>query len=522
MDGSSPSAHLAERVIDKLAEAGVENILFCPGGRNAFLLQALLHHNKGRFRVQYHFEERSAGFYGVGLAKKLQQPVAVIVTSGTAAGELIPACMEAYFSGTPVIFVTADRPCRFAGSGAPQTANQAGLFANHVVASLDCDEQDEWDFLWAQPGPVHWNFRFEDPNAKAARPPQRADQTSKKSVSSLLRCFKNPLCIIGELRPEERASVEDWLSGQRLIALFEPLSGLRESEFPTVINVRNKNEALAMAQQTDHPFDGVIRIGGVPTLRLWRDLEDSRLELPVLSFSSLPFSGLGRPSVHVTGELHKTLPNLFTSWNRRFHSEFQKTDLHRWQKWQDHLDQFPLSEPALFRALSHSLPPNAHIFLGNSLPIREWDAAAAYQPNQRTFTGSRGLNGIDGQVSAFLGGIEPDRPNFAIIGDLGFLYDVAGFWPKLASSEGPNRGTVIVINNGGGRIFDAMFGHKTEFQNEHELSLEPVAKLFRLPYQKFAGCPLPAQIADEGGIIEIVPDWNQTRALAEAWTKVTV
>ena len=41
-------------------------------------------------------------------------------------------------------------------------------------------------------------------------------------------------------------------------------------------------------------FDSVLRIGGIPTTRLWRNLESSLHHWPVLSFSTLPFSGLAR------------------------------------------------------------------------------------------------------------------------------------------------------------------------------------------------------------------------------------
>ena len=70
------------------------------------------------------------------------------------------------------------------------------------------------------------------------------------------------------------------------------------------------------------------------------------------------------------------------------------------------------------------MPERARVFLGNSLPIREWDLAATAVPRGLSVAASRGLNGIDGQLSTFLGYAERQAPNWALLGDLTALYDL--------------------------------------------------------------------------------------------------
>ena len=92
------------------------------------------------------------------------------------------------------------------------------------------------------------------------------------------------------------------------------------------------------------------------------------------------------------------------------------------------IEDEPLAEPSLFAHLSESIPEKSLLYLGNSLPIREWDLAATYNYRELDVFATRGLNGIDGQVSTFLGMAGPKRDNWGIFGDLTMFYDLAGPW----------------------------------------------------------------------------------------------
>jgi 2-succinyl-5-enolpyruvyl-6-hydroxy-3-cyclohexene-1-carboxylate synthase len=120
LSAAAVNSLLAGEVLAVLRGAGVKTLVVCPGGRNAPLVLAADASSRV-FDVLNFFEERSAAFFALGRIRRDDAPVAVITTSGTAAAELLPAMLEAVHGGWPLIAVTADRPRRLRGTGAPQT-----------------------------------------------------------------------------------------------------------------------------------------------------------------------------------------------------------------------------------------------------------------------------------------------------------------------------------------------------------------------------------------------------------------
>ena len=486
------SAELGRSVLASLKSCGVRDILICPGARNAVFVDALT--DNPDFNVIWHFEERSAGFFAVGRSAATDRPVAVITTSGTAAGELLPAMMEAYYSGVPLIAVTADRPRHFRGSGAPQAAEQLGIYGIYAPLSLDISSDESIQLPANLNRPVHINVCLNDPRGTTAQ----ESPIPEESLTSFLSRVQRPLVIVGQLEPHLRADTRSFLGALGAPSYFEALSGLRG--VPELDQIAIK---LADGIFGRHDFDGVLRLGRVPTHRLWRDLEDSRSNLPVFSISALPFTGLGRSSgLAASIEIDSpTLPNF----SRR---EVIADDHSRYQALTDLLDQYPTSEPGLIRQLSLQIDGRASFYLGNSLPIREWDLAGVWNPDH-DFRASRGLNGIDGQLSTFLGGCQSERPNWAILGDLTALYDLAGLWPA-AAIDPHTAATVVVINNSGGKIFERMFPND-HFQNRHAISFESWAKMWSVDYQCVDD--VRAIHATQPGIrvIEVRPDPTATQ-----------
>ncbi len=153
---------LVEKILQALSDAGLKEICLCPGGRNSPFIAFL--ENDTRFKVHYWFEERSAAFFALGRCLAGHRPVAVITTSGTAAAELYPAIMEGYYSGMPLLVITSDRPRRFRGTGAPQTADQVGMFGQYTYFNRDLAQGEECELTnWKENGPAHINVCFEEP-----------------------------------------------------------------------------------------------------------------------------------------------------------------------------------------------------------------------------------------------------------------------------------------------------------------------------------------------------------------------
>src|SRR5215831_358463 len=118
------ASHLALRVVQELWLGGVRDVVLAPGSRSAPLALALHAAEEcGDLRLHVRIDERSAAFLALGLAIGSRRPVAVVTTSGTAVGNLLPAVMEAHHTGRRLIVVTADRPDRLRGTGANQTTD---------------------------------------------------------------------------------------------------------------------------------------------------------------------------------------------------------------------------------------------------------------------------------------------------------------------------------------------------------------------------------------------------------------
>jgi len=305
-----------------------------------------------------------------------------------------------------------------------------------------------------------------------------------------------PLVLIGGLARAERDRVRDFALRLNAPVYAEPLSGLREDAALEALLLRNER-ILALGG-----FTRVIRIGNVPTLRFWRDLDEKLRDIPLANYSALPFRGLSRGDVHGLDDL----PDATRA--GRDDSLFARD-----REYSERLDRIleiePESELALIRGLSNDFPHNARIYLGNSLPIREWDLVATRENREYVLEANRGANGIDGQVSTFFGWCLPDALNVAIVGDLTALYDMNAPWivPQLDPAI---EFQIYVINNGGGRIFSrvpslrALPDETRErlIENTHSLSFEHWASMWGLAYNN----------RDAGrAVIEIMPDLDASQ-----------
>ena len=135
---SPVAVHAALVLVDHIIRCGVQEAVLCPGSRNSPLNLAFVEAERvGRVRLHVRTDERSAAFLALGLAKVSRQPVPVVMTSGTAVANCLPAMVEATLSGVPLIVLSANRPLSMLGSGANQTIDQAEIFGSHSVCTLN-------------------------------------------------------------------------------------------------------------------------------------------------------------------------------------------------------------------------------------------------------------------------------------------------------------------------------------------------------------------------------------------------
>lgn len=511
---------LAAEVLEAAWAAGVRTICLCPGGRNAALVMACQAARKA-FDVISFFEERSAGFFALGRLRRDGAPVAVITTSGTAAAALLPAMLEAYHAGLPLLAITADRPRSLRGTGAPQAIDQIPLFASAHALVQDIEEIGQLSALTLQNGPIHLNVCFEEFRAGEPSAPMNFhavksqdspaswmnEATVLKICGDFFRTVKNPLVLVSSLNAEEASLLAPWLASLRCPLYLEAVSQLREQPELQPFSLR-AGEQILRSPECRTVCDGILRIGGIPTPRFWRECDhDNR---PMLHISRVNFPGLAgeAPVIPLTSFVHVAAQFCPSGGDNNLLLQ-RDTDIA--QKLEYLLAKEPLSEAGLIRALAHHFPNNARVFLGNSLPIREWDLVAPYEPHRRHYFANRGVNGIDGLVSTALGLAGGKRPLAAVLGDLSALYDLAGLW---AASQLPSDAiSLAVINNGGGKIFDRMFGHPAFF-NAHQIRLRGWAEMFGWSYQE-ACTPDACLSTSSRCLVEVLPDVEATRRFSE-------
>ena len=174
----------AATFVDELVEQGLQHVCVSPGSRSAPLAMAFARHP--RIKVWMHVDERSGSFFGLGMAKVTDSPVALLCTSGTAAVEFHAAVVEAFHSRTPLIVLTADRPPELIGVGANQAIDQHGIYGTALRWSTDPGvpvqvDPKAWRALAGEAmrraagppaGPVHVNLPFREPLVpKVGAPP---------------------------------------------------------------------------------------------------------------------------------------------------------------------------------------------------------------------------------------------------------------------------------------------------------------------------------------------------------------
>lgn len=554
---------LAKRILTEMYTQGVREIVLCAGARNSPFVTLLA--KTGAFTLYSFFEERSAGFFALGCTRRSGMPTAVITTSGTAAAELLPAMVEGFYSGFPLVAVTADRPRRLRGLGAPQAIDQVGLYKKFVNLELDLEGNEAIDLQsWNRRDPLHLNVCFDEPlldesieqwwpekkvdvavelDAKVPKSFQNSNVSTNVNEtaqhSGVLRAAfvnflsqaRKPVAIVATLDTlSERTAVRELLLKLKIPVFLEATSGLREDPQLSQYALRSGDQILNWALKNGE-MDAVLRIGGIPTVRVWRDLDEATCAAKVLSLSRLPFSGLSRGEILSFSDLGLVINRLTESLSSSnlgvdndnevlrkgpgVHSELWHKDRAVAETLFSLLCSGTKAEPAMFRALSEMIPESSLVYVGNSLPIREWDLAASFEKHHWV-RANRGVNGIDGQFSTFLGMTKPGEPAYVIVGDLTALYDLTAPW-VMRHLRGRNI-RFILMNNGGGRIFSRIF--RTDlFENSHGLEFSHWAKMWDLSYSR---CEDLAKLNEftTDTVFELVPDAEATKTFWDTYDRL--
>lgn len=527
----------ADTFIKQLSEMGVKYACISPGSRSTPLTYSIAINKKIRHFVN--IDERSSAFFALGLAKATNNPVIIVTTSGTATAELYPAIIEAYQQRVPLIICTADRPPELVGTGANQTINQHNLYRNHIrwFRDVGLPNVKEHSLRYLQKvavkafkislindrGPVHINFPFKKPlepfsfneevferiiNLKPINHKKNGQQKNsgrdeikkvKRIAERVIGCERG-LIIAGpaDHNPDLVKKIKTLSSLTKYPVLADGGSHLRFSASKSDKNlISNYHSILGSVKFRDkYAAELIIHFGRTPASS---NLLDYLAESTAERYQVNEYGDLYDPSrntrliLNITGEFFsETFIDLlkkekFTRRKSKWLEDFKTAEGIAWRVVSEELNaQIKLTEPKIVTELLKYLPSKSHLFLGNSLPIRDFDCFSGISSKLFNLYFNRGASGIDGIVSTALGVAAVKRPVFLLVGDISFLHDL-----NSLSIAIKNRIplTVILINNNGGGIFRALpVSRKKKLLNEfftapHNLNIADIVKAFGIRYK---------------------------------------
>lgn len=463
-----------------LVQAGVQKAVISPGSRSTPLAYAFM--KQEGMETYRQIDERSAGFYALGLAKATNSPVVLVCTSGTAAANYFPAIVEAFYARVPLIVVTADRPHELREVGAPQAINQINLFDSHVKWSADLplpEQGNRLDYLarhlaraaavaeTAPKGPIHLNVPFREPLGIDFDQPYESrgeltrfassQQLSAEAQAFLLESFeqRRGLLIAGEHSGAISDSQWQFIRQLGWPVLADPLSNLR-ANVPVDLHgliIDSYDALLKNDSFTERSVpDIVVRIGPQPVSK---PLSLFLTKIKPKRYIVIDESPMLRdPQSVVTHHIQQDSSVL---WHldlgeyaeSHYSNLWMEASLMARSAIAEHCAQ-ELDEGVLARAFFEELD-GCDLTVSSSMPIR--DADTYFQATERDVQvfANRGANGIDGVVSTAFGiQAAKGRPGFLLIGDLALLHDLNGL---IASKLQAADMTIVVMNNDGGGIF---------------------------------------------------------------------
>lgn len=502
----------AQQIILLFKERGVKNIVISPGSRNAPLTIGFSENSY--FNCYSIVDERCAAHVALGIAQQLQEPVAVLCTSGSALLNYYPAVTEAYYSEIPLIVLSADRPPNRIDIGDGQTIRQQHVYSNHILFDTQLEiiktvEDQEGiatnerlinkaiNTSIAQHGPVHINVPFEEPLYNRVGEPSLEVKVIDilKDESSVIpdnfteqwKTAKRKLVILATLNPPvfDDEDLDLLTSDPSVLVMSEVSSNVVHDNViwgidTLIAPIENYNDQIKDLQP-----DLVITIGGM--------IVSKKIKQYLRRFETKVHYHVGKRRAYDTffklaGHIKvkpqqwvRQLPKNYidSNYQKRWTSHFKNYLVKR----EDYFAKMPWSDFKVFEIAFASLPNNIILQLGNSSTIRY--AQLFKMNNTHTVFSNRGTSGIDGSTSTAIGAaMTLEKPVVFITGDLSFFYDSNALWNNYI----PNNFKIILVNNSGGGIFRILPGHKdshefdTYFETRHELTAKHLCKMHGFEY----------------------------------------
>ncbi|EEF15914.1 menaquinone biosynthesis protein menD [Actinobacillus minor 202] len=517
MNTSTFNRSWAKVILNAIVRYGVKHICIAPGSRSTPLtLEALQLQQTQQVQCHSHFDERGLGFFALGLAKATHDPVAIIVTSGTAVANLYPAVIETSLTHHKLIVLSADRPTELIGCGANQAIVQPGIFAQYPVESINlpkASEQYSANWLVAtiekacvkqqqEGGVIHINAPFAEPLYEAdetaisqnpwLKPIQswlvnsQAKWIDSQKIQSEVSMHENwdywrtkrGVVIVGKLPVEQGIGIKAWAETLGWCLLTDVQSSIDASLPYADIWLSNNTVRDRLLQA-----DIVIQFGSqIVSKRVNQFLEAFQGEFWQVEEYQDYLNPFAHHQTRFVAKAHHFL---------RVHPPLRQKP---WLLEPLALSQFcstfiekqiggGLNEASLAHHLQDVLAIGGHLFIGNSLFVRLVDALCKLPEGYPVYT-NRGASGIDGLIATIAGIAKgTGQPTVGVIGDISALHDLN----SIALLAQINQPTILfVVNNSGGAIFDMLpvdqRAKEQFYRLSHNFEFGQVATMFGIEY----------------------------------------
>ena len=462
-------------IIALLKKYGIKHCVLSAGSRNVPFVHSI--EEDPYFKCYSVVDERSAGYFALGLAQELNEPVVISCTSSTATCNYWPPVAEAYYQGVPLVVLTSDRNPAMLGQWEDQMINQVGMYDRHVKKSVNLpiinDRDDEifckrlinealLELNHHGTGPVHINI------------PMKAYNNSF-NVKNLPEVTKIDRISLNDKTDLWKEKIEKLKSTNRILVTCGQLSNPSKELKRNIEEFFKKyNSAISVDYMSNIEFNDVLNLNiGMEARYVTEKKVKELLPEIVISFGGNIFSGIKEQLRKFCGQfehwliqadgnvvdLYKSITTIFECKPEEFFEYCNKlnhaSNNREYFKLLDKyvksvtIPEFPYSHVYAIKEVVEKIPENSilHLSINDSIRITNF---FKINKNIKTYA-NIGTHGIDGCLSSFLGqaAASPKKESFLVIGDLAFFYDMNAMRLRHIGKNVH----ILLINNEGGSEF---------------------------------------------------------------------
>ena len=476
-------------LISLLKQYGIKHIVLSPGTRNTAFSHSI--DNDDDFKCYSVVDERSAGFFALGLAESLNEGVCVSCTAATATSNYLPAIKEAYERGFKLIALTADRDRYGMFHMEDQCIDQIDMFHGYVKKSVHMpiikNDQDYWycnrvcnEALQCinhnGGGPIQINYDMSFgvseiamttvKNLPRTRKIKRIteDVADWKKIAEILKTKQRILVVCGSdyINSDRlKTALLEFSKKYNCAVLYDNFSNIASSQSDVYLNPGPIAQVMSEEEKKSLKPDLILSFGNI----YYGTVKDF---LPMfakeIAHWEVSIDGQLNDGFHCLTHVFEMRPEVLFENLSAYGSETNNKKY--FQKWlarynQISFDNIPFTHFKVIRTICSSLPTYSllHTSVLNAIRFSNYSNLS---PGVVSFA-NIGADGIDGALSTFIGQSKSTQTlSFLLIGDLSLLYDANSLMLDL-----PCNVRIIVINNYAGAEFHRNFGREIENVNQY-------------------------------------------------------